>query len=864
MQQDDDSALFAGERRVPALNCRRMLQGTMNCCLTMMAFMNVPLYGQDEFRTVVIPFFGTYCEKCHTGDMAEGSFRVDPEHLPATFDEISVRKKWAEVVNVLNSHSMPPESEQQPDTASVAGVVDWITSETVRAELKSRSQTVVLRRLNRTEYRNTIRDLTGVDFDSSGFPEDPAAGGFDNNGNALSISPMQIEMYLSAARDILDRALISGDRPEQIHWTFNPQAGPADRVRVRIDPRNNPLVNGNNNTMDGEWVVVHHNSWDTSVGVRDFRVPVAGLYRIRVKAAGRVPDREQVVDSARNMLVHRRDEQDRQNPRGRKFTQEQMDRDLEHFLTDRMYDYGPPRIKLIVQLGAQPRTIAEIDADGTVEEPTVHEFLTRFTTETAGISIEYAYSIPAVLENFWMQRNPSFARPELLIDFIELEGPVFDSWPPASHTAILPRDPEQNADELQYAFRVLERFMRRAFRRPVETDEIESRVQLFRDARSETSFVEAIKRPLISVLTSPHFLYMVEPAPQSIAVPLTDHQIAARMSYFLWSTMPDEELFQLADAGKLRDPAVRREQVNRMLRDVRADALPVNFAGQWLGLRNVGTNPPAADLYPQYDRHLETSMVQESIAYFREFLQHDLDVRQMIRSDFITINERLARFYGIPGVRGDQMRRVPVPPGVVRGGLVTQASVLTVTSNGTRTSPVRRGTWILKTLLGTDPGLPVANAGEIAPKVPGIDKATVRKRLEIHRELPQCARCHDRIDPLGFALENYNAAGEWRDREGFGYKGRAGHDDPLIDATSRMPDGTNIHGVTGLQSALLSNEDLFLRSLVSRLVTYALGREMGLSDQPTIQTYTAVARSDGYTLRGIIETIVCDRNFVLK
>lgn len=328
--------------------------------------------------------------------------------------------------------------------------------------------------------------------------------------------------------------------------------------------------------------------------------------------------------------------------------------------------------------------------------------------------------------------------------------------------------------------------------------------------------------------------------------------------------MPDEELTQLASAGKLSDPQVRQAQVDRLLADPRSESFVKNFAGQWLGLRSVGENPPAKDLYPQYDRHLETSMVAESEAYFAEFLRHDLDARQMIRSDFVTINERLARFYGIPDVHGDEFRRVPVPAGVERGGIVTQASILTITSNGTRTSPVKRGTWVLKTLLGTDPGLPVANAGEIAPKVPGIDKATVRKRLEIHRELPQCARCHSKIDPLGFALENFNAAGEWRDREGFGYKGRIERDDPQIDASSKMPDGREINGVGGLQAAMLAKEGLFLSALANKLLTYACGRELGLADQPTVKAAVADMKSHGYTLRSLLKFVVVSEAFSMK
>jgi len=402
----------------------------------------------------------------------------------------------------------------------------------------------------------------------------------------------------------------------------------------------------------------------------------------------------------------------------------------------------------------------------------------------------------------------------------------------------------------------------------VEATEVTPKLALFTNARKEKSLVEAIKLPLISILTSPHFLYLVEPAENSNEPtkpsPLGEYELASRMSYLFWSSMPDDGLSKLAADGKLRDLKVRQAQVDRMLDDPRSEAFVKNFAGQWLGLRNVGSNPPAEDLYPQYDRHLETSMVSESEAFFAEFLKKGTDCRQMIRSDFVVINERLARFYGIPGVRGDEFRRVTVPEGVFRGGIVTQASILTTTSNGTRTSPVKRGTWILKTLLGTDPGLPVANAGEIAPKVPGIDKATVRKRLEIHRELPQCARCHNKIDPLGFALENYNAAGEWRDQEGFGYKGRIERNDPKIDASSKMPDGTEINGVVGLQKAMLAKEDLFLGALANKLLTYACGRELGLADQPTVKGTVADLKSNQYSLRSLLKFIVCSEPFSVK
>jgi hypothetical protein len=275
--------------------------------------------------------------------------------------------------------------------------------------------------------------------------------------------------------------------------------------------------------------------------------------------------------------------------------------------------------------------------------------------------------------------------------------------------------------------------LRKAYRRPVTAEEVAKKLALYDRVRKDAPFLEAIKAPLTAALASPNFLFLTEPAgPRK----LNSHEVAARLSYFLWGTMPDAELSQLAEKKALMNPAVLKQQTNRLLNAPSSREFVRRFAGQWLGLGAVGANPPAPDLYPGYDRHFETSIITESEAFFAEILRHDLDSFNLVRSDFAVINERLAREYGISGVRGDTFRRVPVPPGVRRGGVLTQASVLTITSNGTRTSPVKRGTWVMKTLLNADPGLPVADAGEIAAKVEGIEKATVRKRLEIHRTRP--------------------------------------------------------------------------------------------------------------------------------
>lgn len=818
------------------------------------------------YSGIVQPFIKEHCVTCHGPEKQKGKLRLDT--LANDFGDPALTAKWKEVVNSINGHEMPPEDEPQPAPEAAAKFAAWLEMELARGEIAKRSTRVVLRRMNRAEYDNTIRDLVGVDFQpSEKFPEDPPAGGFDNNGQALTMSPMQVELYYAAARQILDRALVEGAQPAAIKWRFDPEENTqgGDRLRVKRDGQNILLNDGKNET-EGGFTVIHHDSWDKGVGFRDFAVPHEGEYVIRFRAASRVPTRDEVVASAKSMLAKRRDDQMAKNPKGAVYHDRSFESDLQHFVTHRSYDYGSARVKLTQHLGGTPKVIAEMDINARESAAQNYEVRAHFTTLKSGLGFTNGYEIPKMLENFWMQGGDAFARPSLLIDWIELEGPVYASWPPPSHQRVLFDSPNKDKDEKAYAREVITRFMTKAYRRPAQANEVDAKVALFDKLRAEKpSFVEAIKVPLAAVLASPHFLYLVEPeAPQAKPRPLSPHELASRLSYFLWSSMPDEELMRLATSGELKKPEVMRVQVKRLLADARSEAFVKNFAGQWLGLRKVGANPPSQTLYPEYDRHLEISIVRETEGFFAEVLRSDLDARSLIKSDFVTINERLARFYGIPGVRGDAIRRVPAPPESHRGGLVTQASIHSITSNGTRTSPVVRGVWVMKTLLGTDPGLPVANVGEIQAKVPGIDKATVRQRLSIHREAASCARCHDKIDPLGLALENFNATGEWRDQEGHGYNGRIGKDDPAIDANAMMPDGTEFNGVEGLQQQLLKKEDLFLTSLANQLTTYALGRELGFSDRPTIRSFVEQMKSEKYTLSSLITAIATSQSFTTK
>jgi hypothetical protein len=749
-----------------------------------------------------------YCADCHGNSKPEGSLSIESD-LVESWTRIEHREKWNEVFRVLVNQQMPPDDSSQPIASETSEVVDWITAKAVASRLSEHSRATPVRRLTKDQYQRTIRSLMNVELDVSGFPMDPPAGGFTNNAAALSLSPIHLELYIEAATRAIDLALVEGTRPESIRWRFEIDEGNDDGHRVRMGNQN-PIVNGGNNPVKDGWKIVHHESWDKKLNVRDFRVPNPGRYKIRFRAAGIVPNRNEVLDTTKNILALRREERLRENPNVAKYVDQEHQAILDHIATHPAYSYGPPRAKLTLDRNGQPSTLGEMDIDTGLDQPKIYEFQAWIEDQSIGMTVNYAYSIPKHLENFWFQGKDAFARPTLLVDWMEIEGPLYDAWPPSSHRSIVTDQHEAIQDLAERAKTVVGEFMQRAYRRTVTEEEVRNKTKLFDLPLAERSgFLTAIRKPLIAILASPNFLYLPEPileqsaanqanqleaktpeAKNSASVSssdVDDEQYASRLSYFLWGTMPDGELNDLARDKKLRNRTTILNQIDRMLADSRSDALVDLFASQWLGLQDVGANPPAADLYPDYDRHLETSMVGESKAFFAEILHRDHSVLNLIASDFVVVNERMARHYGIEGVRGDHFRVVAKPKELLRGGVVTQASILTTTSNGTRTSPVKRGTWILKNLLGTDPGLPVDNVGDIAPKVPGIDKATVRQRLEIHRQLPQCARCHNKIDPLGFALENFNAAGQWRDREGFGYKGRVQKNDPKIDSTSQMP-----------------------------------------------------------------------------
>lgn len=809
----------------------------------------------DVYQRVVRPHMQTYCFRCHGEAKQESDLRLDT--LEPDFSQSRIASRWLEIMHRINAGEMPPSDEPQPKAEELTRMVVWIAGSLHRQEVRGDGPRTVVRRLTRSQYNNTLRDLLGIDLRPADvFPEDPPAHGFDHIGAAQHVSPLQIEQYIGAARWVLDRAIVAGSKPKSIEWHFEAEEfvkegvghthrrdWEGNQVRIAVESVNAEQV------QDGMLVLLPQQG---HAGARDMRFP-EGEYVIRVRAAADIPSRAQVIHAALELA--------RKSPD----SAFEVERFRQHYEQDLLYQYGPPRMRIVASMTSQ--LLAELDVDAPSGKPQVHTVRVRLSAGKNGVRISNNYNLPGIYQIHRVSGAGLFPRPRLLVDWIEIEGPVVDDWPLASHQRILfPSDARD--DERKYAHEILARFMRRAWRRPISAAEIDRKLALFDRTRSSSAnFEEAIKLPLIAVLSSPHFLYLLEPEPAAapgIDRPrraLNDYDLATRLSYFLWSSMPDEELFGLASQGRLAEESVLIAQADRLLKDPKCRAFAQDFGGQWLGLRRVGANPPSPDLFRRYDAHLQESMVRESEGFVAEVLRRDLDVLSFLKSDFVTINERLARFYGIAGVRGDEIRRVAVPPGIQRGGLITQGSVLTITSNGTRTSPVLRGKWILDNLLDDPPPPPPPNAGEIAQQVPGLDKVTVRERLEIHRKVSACAACHQKIDPLGFALENFRADGSWAAQEANGWHGYIEPSDPSIDARALLPDGSGIDGVAELQQALLAREEQFLRCLTKKLATYALARPMLESDRAWLNEMVENMRRNGRTLRGLIKDIVRSEQF---
>ena len=743
-------------------------------------------------------FLEDYCYQCHDSGTRKG--KLDLETLKTPGVEPSNAETWQEVVDQLTLSEMPPKKADQPSDAERLNFLKMVRAALDRAHQVRRSSVeVVLRRLNRTEYNNTMRDLTGLDLRlADQFPADIAIDGFDNIGKGLTISPYLMERYLQTAKWWLGKAILT-ERSETAYVDFYPRIPGrgavvlADYRRARSFKELSPEQQAKHKTS-GRKVNRFHSEDDW----RWVRIPHEGRYRFRIL-----------------MSALRSSE-----------------------------DVATPRVRFIVASG--PVGSFSIPAPvGKRGEPRWFEFEARLPKGIYNFRGEYLNPDSGAKKN---SKNKSYIQAH----WFEIEGPLYESWPPKSMRRLLP--PELiDGDEKASARRVLSRFMARAWRRPVTEAEVDDMVNLFAAVRPEfDSFEQAIQHPLAAVLASPHFLYMVE------SEKLGDHELASRLSYFLWSSMPDERLLRLASEGKLRDADVLASEMDRMLADPKSKAFVENFVGQWLGLRRLDSIVPSASKFSEYNRWLKQSMRQETTRFFRELLEKDLSVLNFIDSDFTFLNDVLARHYKIEGVEGSALRRVALPEDSRRGGVLTQASVLTLTADGTDTSPVHRGAWMLKNFLGTPPPPPPASVPELEQVAKQAKRRlTLREKLEVHRESAACAACHVKIDPLGFALESFDAVGAFRryvDKQ-----------KTPADPRGILPDGTSFDGVNEFKRVLLEKRrDVFMRGLTGKLMTYALGRSMDFSDRKTIDGIVDDLKASHPGLRTLVRAVVTSEAFRSK
>ena len=778
---------------------------------------NLSFADAPNFETDLQPFLKSHCNKCHNAEKREGDFRID-----SLSDKVGLEDnpQWAEVMERINSGEMPPKEEiNLPTTDQRAAIVAWIAArikEGESARMAARGR-ISYNRLTRDEYVHTIRDLMGVHFDATdpgGFLEDPDWHGFERIGSVLTLSASNVEKYLAAAEVILAEAY--------------PKTKPAFFESTKRAFLEKQIEEPHRERLKALGLIdkVRFEMWPGDIfrySAPEQPLPEAGIYEISYTLSGLKPEQGR----APRLFVY----------------EQKLDRVL--FEQDII---APEEKPITVSFRAHlPKGRPQIDVINEVPGPSNNPRSGRhgrkpFISTADG-------RIPWQMKLTDEQGQPRY--PFLIIDSITFRGPFITEQEQRRRDEYLPHE-EGNLDQARASLGL---FARRAFRRPLRAEELDGTMEIVkREIDAGEKFLDAVKTGLLSILCSKSFLFLSEGDEDADRHTLNDWEIASRLSYFLWSTMPDDELLSLAEQAKLRDKTELRRQVNRMLADPRALRFAKSFPAQWLHLRNVGRFPPDKKLYPEYDSHLEKSMIGETAEFFGEVLNGGMTLREFLRSDWSMLNARLAQFYGIPDndVARNGFQRVTLPPESRRGGLLTQASILSLTSDGTRHRPVHRGVWLSETIFGNSPPPPPANVDPIEPNPIDSPKATLRMKLEAHKQNPNCASCHSKMDPLGLAFENYDAIGRWRTEEVVQGTG----DNPAVDASGQLPDGRTYQTPEEFKQLLLENIDAFNLTFVEKLATYGLRRSMSFDDRADLATIAVVSRQKDYRLRDIVEAFV--------
>jgi mono/diheme cytochrome c family protein len=749
----------------------------------------------------------TYCLSCHNSKMKAGKLELEALN---TQDLAAQHEVWEKVVLKLRAHQMPPLGARQPDQAAHAAALTSLEAalDSLSAASPNPGRTDTFRRLNRTEYRNAIRDLLALDIDPAALlPSDSASYGFDNL-TVGNLSPTLLESYVSAAEKISQLAV---GRPGLS----------VGGTTVRIKP---------DITQEGHLEGLPLGTRGGSVMSHEF--PMNGEYEITIRLSR---DRNEHIEGL--LEPH----------------------EIELLLDDE-------RVRLF--------TIEPISATqgGSSSEAPSHETLDRHLKVRMPVSagphmlaVTFPKKPSLILEtarqpyeaHFNYYRHPRLQPAVYEISIIGPYDPAGAGDTP-SRRRVFSCKPASEKDEDGCAKKILSALARRAYRRPVTDADLKKPLELYRTAKAADGFDAGIEMGMSVVLTSPEFLFRIERDPAGVApgapYALSDLELATRLSFFLWSSVPDDELLDAAVKGDLDKPAVLERQVTRMLADPRSENLVTNFASQWLHLRNLDTITPDMRIFPDFDDNLRQAFRQETEMLVDSVIRENRSVLDLLRANYTFVNERLAKHYGIPNVYGSRFRRIEFGEDAQRGGLLRQGSILMVTSYTTRTSPVIRGKWILDNVLGVPPPPP-------PPNVPALDdvktvkrNAPIRERLAEHRKNPTCAGCHKLTDPVGFALENYDAVGRWRTME-------AG---TPVDTSGTLYDGTEFRGVAGLQKALLNRPELFAATLSEKLLTFAIGRGVSYYDAPAVRKIVRDAGPQDYRFSAIVMGIVNSTPFRMR
>lgn len=787
--------------------------------LCTLALTSVVSAAEPSFEKDLQPYLTKHCAGCHNEKTQEGEFRIDTLSKAVGVNDVPM---WAEVMERINSGEMPPEdAESHPTAEESAAIVRWIAAriEEGEAARMAKRDRVTYNRLTREEYVNTMRDLIGVQYDAEdpgGLLEDPEWNGFERLGSVLTLSPSHIEKYINAAEVVLSEAypdkkveyLEASKRAVEVkennsHYERLKQANLLDKVRY-------PL------TTSGE-LYRYSNPYRGA----DLKFPGAGVYEISYTVCGLKPEngpapRIQVYEHKLDRILFERDVV---APEDKPIT-----------VTFRVHfpAVRGPEIHVINKAGGgrHPRT--------------------NSSSRIPFITTEYPRA-PWQMKITDEQGRPRY--PVLIIDSISMRGPIVTDQEQRRRDEYMPSDD----GDIEQARASLTVMAQRAFRRPLNDGELEPFISIVKnEVAAGENYRDAVKSAMTAILCSKSFLFITEGDQRADRLTLNDWEIASRLSYLLWSTMPDDELFTLAEQGKLRDRAELQRQVTRMLADDRAERFTKSFPAQWLHLRKVGMFPPDKKIYPNYDEHLEKSMVAETTSFFHEVLNQNLTLREFLDSDWTMVNPRLAKFYDIPNVSKDEFQRVAIDPKTHRGGLLTQAAILSLTSDGTRHRPVHRGAWLSEAIFGKTPPPPPANIDPIEPNPVDEPKATLRMKLNAHKHDARCASCHRNIDPLGLAFDNFNAIGQWRTQEVVAGTG----DNPPVDASGELPDGRKFNNAKEFKQLLLDDVDEFQMTFIEKLATYGLRRTMTIDDRKELAAIAKVGRENDYRVRDIVTAFV--------